>query len=113
MDEGEAKAPTQWSTGSREFLVIIFVFKRSIWQAWDDLSVRSEGYKTAMPLNFYMRILLMLRHLLDVLIRSYDSKRMVQSLKIRKMSENHKSRQLFAVIYPQEKRSQGSFVLYL
>jgi hypothetical protein len=52
-----------------------------------------------MTLNFYMGILMMLRHLLDALIRQYDPKRMVQSLKIRKMSENHKSRHLLAVIY--------------
>jgi hypothetical protein len=69
IHEGEIKATPGWSTGNMKFLAIILAVGRSIWQAWRDLSVHSEGEKTAMPLNFFMGTLMMLRYLLDVFMK--------------------------------------------
>jgi hypothetical protein len=59
IHKGEAKATLGWLTGSW----------RSIWQAWRDLASHSEGYKTAMPLNFYMGTVVMLSYFVDVFMK--------------------------------------------
>ena len=65
IHEAEAEACPGWSTGSMNSLPSILPFEISIWQACLHLSAQCDGYKTAMPLKFYMGTLTMSRYILD------------------------------------------------
>lgn len=84
---------------AQNFLISLVTVWRSIWQRWHDLSVHSESYRKGMALNFYIYTLVMLRYYLDVLMKQYDPREIVPRLKVGKISENHRSHQLFVWIY--------------
>jgi hypothetical protein len=59
IHEAEDEACPEWSAGSINFLPSLLAVEKSILQACLDLSVHCDGYKTAMPLKFYMGTLTM------------------------------------------------------